>query len=109
MNVPADDHDHHEPDHWSPRHPLRDARGGHADAQLHGRIFVLGGFTSGFAAALDSVEVRDPNTDTWRPVAPMPTARGNRCVTRRPGQSGQEPSVETLSTRFQQAPRVYLP
>jgi N-acetylneuraminic acid mutarotase len=77
MNVPADDHDHHEPDHWSPRHPLRDARGGHAGAELHGRIFVLGGFTSGFAAALDSVEVRDPNADTWRRVAPMPTARGN--------------------------------
>jgi N-acetylneuraminic acid mutarotase len=84
MNVPADHHDHdepghdhHEPDHWRPRHPLRDARGGHAGAQLHGRIFVLGGFTSGFAAALDSVEVRDPNTDTWRRVAPMPTARGN--------------------------------
>ena len=77
MNVPADDHDHHGSDHWSPRQPLRDARGGLAGAQLHGRIFILGGFTSGFAAALDSVEVRDPNTDTWRRVAPMPTARGN--------------------------------
>jgi N-acetylneuraminic acid mutarotase len=36
-----------------------------------------GGFTSGFATALDSVEVRDPDSDTWRRVAPMPTARGN--------------------------------
>ena len=79
MNVPAD-HDHHEPDHWSPRDPLRDARGGHAGAQLHGGMFVLGGFTSGFAAALDSVEVRDPNTDIWRRVAPMPTARGNHAA-----------------------------
>jgi N-acetylneuraminic acid mutarotase len=44
---------------------------------LHGQIFVMGGFSSGHSAELDSVEAHDPNTDTWRLVAPMPTGRGD--------------------------------
>lgn len=54
-------------------------RSGPAAALGHdGRIYVFGGSSGGDdsgATALDSGEVYTPGSDTWQPIAPMPTAR----------------------------------
>jgi N-acetylneuraminic acid mutarotase len=62
---------------WPPRPLLNAARGGLASATAGGRIHVIGGFSSGFAATLASVEAHQPGNNTWELVAPMLTPRGN--------------------------------
>src|SRR5678816_2194085 len=61
---------------WIRRSPLNVARGGLTDATVDGTVYAIGGFTSGFGAELDAVEVYDAARDRWRRVAPLPTARG---------------------------------
>jgi len=63
---------------WTAAAPLPTARwAAAAVTDRDGRIYVLGGFaTSDDRHALSSVEVYSPATDSWRAVAPMPTARG---------------------------------
>jgi hypothetical protein len=61
---------------WMPRPSLNVARGG-LTGTTHAVTYAIGGFTSGFGAELDSMEELDPVRGRWRPVAPMPTARGN--------------------------------
>jgi hypothetical protein len=62
---------------WTPRPLLNVARGGLASATAGGRIHVIGGFSSGFATTLASVEAHQPGNNTWELVAPMLTPRGN--------------------------------
>lgn len=62
---------------WTPRTPLRVARGGLASATADGRVYAIGGFSTDFAATHDSVEAYDPSADSWQLVAPMLTPRGN--------------------------------
>ena len=40
---------------------------------VNGKIYVIGGETA--TGVINTVEEYDPVTDTWRPVASMPTAR----------------------------------
>src|SRR5258708_2624935 len=61
---------------WAPRPSLHVARGGLTGA-TQGETYAIVGFTTGFSAELDSVEELDPVDGQWRPVTPMPTARGN--------------------------------
>jgi N-acetylneuraminic acid mutarotase len=61
---------------WHTRARLRTASGGLASAVADGRIYAVGGFTSG-GTALDTLQVYDPTRNRWRQLAPMPTARGN--------------------------------
>ncbi|MGH3099040.1 MAG: Kelch repeat-containing protein [Streptosporangiales bacterium] len=44
---------------------------------MDGRIWVLGGMTGGRGNKLDSVEVYDPDADSWSSGPPVPTARSN--------------------------------
>lgn len=71
---------------WSPRPSLNVARGGLADATLGTTTYAIGGFSSGFAADLDSVEARDLATGEWRLVAPMHHRRGNPAAVAAGGQ-----------------------
>jgi N-acetylneuraminic acid mutarotase len=63
---------------WTRRAPMPTPSGGLASAVENGRIYALGGFTSGFAQALNTVQAYNPKTNRWHAVAPMPTARGNQ-------------------------------
>ena len=63
---------------WAAVTPLGTRRSGHAVAALSGKIYVAGGRTTridGTSQRLSSVEVFDPQTNTWANVAPMSTAR----------------------------------
>jgi N-acetylneuraminic acid mutarotase len=64
-----------------------DRTGGVATAA--GRIFVVGGAADGPGPGrfgLDSSEVFDPDTNTWRPLdALLPVARGALCAGHGPG------------------------
>lgn len=53
--------------------PLPTLRGGFATAVVGEEILVIGG--EGGGATFDDVEAYDPQTNTWRTLAPMPTAR----------------------------------
>ncbi len=60
---------------WSDVAPMSLRRWYHAAATgADGRIYVFGGFSSGFTAVA-SAEVYNPATDTWSPIAPMPETR----------------------------------
>ena len=47
------------PENWTPRPSLNVARAGLASATARGRIYAIGGFSAGFEASLDSVELRN--------------------------------------------------
>ena len=46
---------------------------GHASVVLDGKIYAMGGY--GWVGALDTVEVYDPQADSWQRVASMPQGR----------------------------------
>lgn len=56
-----------------PQTPRSDA----CAAAVDGRVYYAGGYSAGFAAALSSIEVFDPDVATWYTVPPMPTPRGD--------------------------------
>ncbi len=58
---------------WSARAVLPEARQEVAVATLGGQVYVIGGFRSD-ASIADTVEVYDPQTDTWGSVTPLPIA-----------------------------------
>jgi N-acetylneuraminic acid mutarotase len=64
--------------HWARSRPLPQLRGSPGAAASGGRLYVAGGdipLRNGDSHITDSVIAYDPKKDTWRPVAPMPTAR----------------------------------
>jgi N-acetylneuraminic acid mutarotase len=62
---------------WQPRASMPQPEGGLATTTAGRRIYTLGGFTSGFAQALNIVQSYRPASDSWAKGAPMPTARGD--------------------------------
>jgi Kelch motif len=90
---------------WSRSAHLPQPRGGTAAAALGGLLYVAGGFISapGIEETTASVIAYDPRKQTWRSVAPMPTARELlRLVTAGPylyavgGLSGEGNSLTTI-------------
>lgn len=66
-------------DMWTKRADVSTPRWLPASAVVHGKIFVIGGTavaSSGSQHNLHTVEVYDPETDTWTHDVDMPTARG---------------------------------
>jgi N-acetylneuraminic acid mutarotase len=74
---------------WKTVAPLNTARLLHTATLLPGgKLLVVGGCnsdTSECLNALSSVEVYDPNANSWTPVAPMNTARRSHTATLLPG------------------------
>lgn len=62
---------------WTRRAPLKTPSSGLATTVDGGQVYALGGFTTGFAQALNTAQVYNPKRNRWRAIAPMPTARGN--------------------------------
>jgi len=62
---------------WDAKAPMSTPRGGFGVAALNGKIYVAGGLQrSGFDLNLtDSLEVYDPASDSWSPLAPLPAPR----------------------------------
>jgi hypothetical protein len=63
---------------WATSLPLPQPRGGPGAASLDGRLYVAGGriFLGGNRSLIaNSVVAYDPETNVWKSVAPMPTAR----------------------------------
>lgn len=57
-------------------------RGDGCAATVDGKIYFAGGYAVSFASILDTVEVYDPEEDSWSTVRPMPTPRGDAmCAT----------------------------
>ena len=61
-------------DSWTPRASMLIPRGGHAVAVVNGKIYALGGHTSG-GGAVATTEVYDPSANSWTPRASMPEPR----------------------------------
>jgi N-acetylneuraminic acid mutarotase len=49
--------------------------------RLTGKFYHAGGYSENYTATLNSVEVYDPNTNTWTAVPDMPTPRGDTMCT----------------------------
>ncbi len=62
---------------WSSLAPMPTPRAGHGSGLLDGRIQVFGGEgnTAATSGTFSNNEEFDPATNTWRTLAPMPTAR----------------------------------
>jgi N-acetylneuraminic acid mutarotase len=45
-------------------------------AVVNGKLYVIGGRTSGMSANVDTNEVYDPKTDKWTVLEPLPSKRG---------------------------------
>ena len=75
---------------FTPRHSLGAAA---VETSAGPRVYAIGGYgeTAPDAPALPLVEEYDPATDTWRPVAPLPTAVAEFGVTVAGGVSTAEP------------------
>ncbi len=58
------------PDTWTARTPMTTPRSSFAAASVNGKVYVMGGKTTG--SSVDSLEEYDPNTDSWTFKAPMP-------------------------------------
>lgn len=58
---------------WTEGRSLQQPRGGHTAAAFAGKIYIFGGITP--SGLTSTTEVYDPFADSWRAVAPMPTAR----------------------------------
>jgi N-acetylneuraminic acid mutarotase len=73
-------------DRWSPWTPMPTPRGGAHAAEVGGRIFVIGGYTTSAhprgAAGSDmgSTEAYDPASDTWTIRQSMPTPRNHHAT-----------------------------
>ena len=52
------------------------ARNHLSSAVVDGKLYAIGGRTSGPSGNLNANEAYDPSTNTWSTKAPMPTARG---------------------------------
>lgn len=63
-------------DTWTAVAPMASLRSGVSAVTLGGKIYALGGSTSG-NGRLRSCEVYDPVRDSWSPIASMLTARSN--------------------------------
>jgi len=48
---------------------MSEARYSHASVVLDGKIYVMGGYRGGY---LDTMEVYNPQADSWQRVASMP-------------------------------------
>ncbi len=82
--VPLSDLQRYDPvlDAWTTLSPMNTARAGAAAAVIDDGIFVIGGrqSTGGPCSGgpyLTTVEKYDIDTDTWSPVAPLPSARSD--------------------------------
>src|SRR4051794_38966895 len=62
---------------WEPRASMPVGQGGLAAVRVGGEVIALGGFSSGFADALATVQAYSPTADRWRALAPLPTPRGD--------------------------------
>lgn len=64
---------------WTTRAPLpaARARGAAVTAMIDGKLYVAGGYRMGGAS--DLVDVYDPATDTWNPLASLPAPRDHAC------------------------------
>jgi len=61
---------------WTTKTPMPTTRSQMGGAVINGKLYVVGGTTSGGAAgAVTTLEVYDPGTNAWTTKAPMPTAR----------------------------------
>ncbi|MGH7358371.1 MAG: Kelch repeat-containing protein, partial [Candidatus Rokuibacteriota bacterium] len=58
---------------WDTRRSLPAARAAHVSVEFGGRIYSIGGVRGGTVVGTN--EVYDPATDSWLPLAPMPTPR----------------------------------
>ncbi|MBY0497811.1 MAG: Ig-like domain-containing protein [Cyanobacteria bacterium] len=56
---------------WTARRPMTIPREGLASVVLNGKIYAIGGHTTG-GGTVDSVEFYDPSTNAWSDAAPMP-------------------------------------
>jgi len=67
------------PNNWTTKASMPTARACPAVEVLNGKLYVIGGYNlvDGNATALNTVEVYDPETDSWTTLTPMPTARSN--------------------------------
>ena len=61
---------------WSTKAPMPTARNHLSSAVVDGKLYAIGGRTSGPSGNLNANEAYDPSTNTWSTKAPMPTARG---------------------------------
>lgn len=59
---------------WTPKTPMPTARKGVA-VTVNNKIYVIGGYTLGASAGMNTVEEYDPVLDSWTTKATMPTAR----------------------------------
>jgi hypothetical protein len=62
-------------DTWTRKADMRTGRTYFSTSAVNGKIYAIGGVTTGNNSQLASVEEYDPATDTWTPKAAMPTAR----------------------------------
>jgi N-acetylneuraminic acid mutarotase len=58
---------------WSSRTGLKTSRAQHGAVAVNGKIYVFGGYNS--TGILSSLEIYDPNTNTWSTGANMPSGR----------------------------------
>ena len=61
---------------WDSLAPMPTARGGATAQVLNGDIYVIGGL-DGNGASVNTVEIYDPDTNTWSPGSSMQTRRDN--------------------------------
>ena len=54
--------------------PMITARSGHATAVLDGKLFVMGGYNSGYLSSVECLDLSVPNSQ-WTTVAPMTSSR----------------------------------
>ncbi|WP_128895916.1 Kelch repeat-containing protein [Longirhabdus pacifica] len=59
---------------WETGTPMTTARYGHGVAEVNGKIYVIGGYSSDIGH-LNTVEMYNPETNTWTTKSPMPTSR----------------------------------
>ncbi len=62
-------------DSWTTKAPMHQARSGLGVIAVDGKIYAIGGSTSGSLSAIGTNEQYNPTTDTWVYKAPMPTPR----------------------------------
>ena len=62
-------------DTWRPKADMPTARTLFSTSVVNGRVYAIGGFTSGLGGRFSTVEEYDPATDTWTRKAGMPTPR----------------------------------